>query len=194
MVGERIKNINEREYPSTQTGHSDMKDKQALYENLVEAYSGWLYRYAYWLCGEKATSEDLVQETFLRAWRFLGSLKDEKSAKSWLTTILRRENARRFERKRLEYSDIELETLPSEREDFDTRPEILALRNALRLLPVKYREPLVLQVLEGYNLQEIAAIFDIPRNTVATRLHRARQKLRKHLDGEEELQSKDELS
>jgi len=172
-----------------------MKDKQVLYENLVNAYSGWLYRYAYWLCGEKATSEDLVQETFLRAWRFLGSLKDEKSAKSWLTTILRRENARRFERKRLEYSDVELDTLPSEREDFDTRPEILALRNALRLLPVKYREPLVLQVLEGFNLKEIAEIFDIPRNTVATRLHRARQKLRKHLEGEEELPSRnDELS
>ncbi|MBL4679524.1 MAG: sigma-70 family RNA polymerase sigma factor [Pseudomonadales bacterium] len=167
-----------------------MKDKEVFYANLVEAYSGWLYRYAYWLCGEKATSEDLVQETYLRAWRFLGSLKDEKSAKSWLTTILRRENARRFERKQLEYSDVELDTLPSEREDFDTRPEILALRNALRLLPVKYREPLVLQVLEGFNLQEIAGIFDIPRNTVATRLHRARQKLRKQLEGEEELQSK----
>lgn len=171
----------------------DMIDKESRYAHLVNAYSPWLYRYAYWLSGEKATSEDLVQETFLRAWRFLDSLKDEKSAKSWLTTILRRENARRFERKRLEYSDVDLETLPSDKEDFDTRPEILALRNALKLLPVKYREPLVLQVLEGYNLQEIAEIFDLPRNTVATRLHRARQKLRKHLTGEEELVDTNEL-
>ncbi|MFT7687886.1 MAG: RNA polymerase sigma-70 factor (ECF subfamily) [Candidatus Azotimanducaceae bacterium] len=194
MEASRIKTIDEPEYVTSQTGQTDMKDKEALYANLVDAYSTWLYRYAYWLCGEKATSEDLVQETFLRAWRFLGSLKNEKSAKSWLTTILRRENARRFERKQFDYSDVELDTLPSDREDFDTRPEILALRNALRLLPVKYREPLVLQVLEGFNLEEIANIFDIPRNTVATRLHRARQKLRKHLNGEEELQSKDELS
>lgn len=164
-----------------------MQGKQARYESLVNAYSSWLYRYAYWLCGEKTTAEDLVQETFLRAWRFLDSLKKESAAKSWLTTILRRENARRFERKQLDYADVELETLPSDREDFDTRPEILALRNALRLLPVKYREPLVLQVLEGFNLEEIANIFDLPRNTVATRLHRARQKLKKHLLGEEEL-------
>ena len=189
-----IKTTSEMKYPSKETGQVDMKDKEALYVNLVDAYSSWLYRYAYWICGDKATSEDLVQETFLRAWRFLGSLKDEKSAKSWLTTILRRENARRFERKQLNYSDVELDTIPTEREEFDTRPEILALRNALRLLPVKYREPLVLQVLEGFNLEEIAGIFDIPRNTVATRLHRARQKLRKHLEGEEELKSNDELS
>lgn len=167
-------------------GHKGMGQKQIQYENLVNAYSSWLYRYAYWLCGEKATAEDLVQETFLRAWRFLDSLKDENSAKSWLTTILRRENARRFERKQLDYSDVELDTISSERQDFDTRPEVLALRNALGKLPVKYREPLVLQVLEGYNLEEIAAIFDLPRNTVATRLHRARQKLRKFLEGDEE--------
>lgn len=170
-----------------------MQDKQTRFNNLVNAYSSWLYRYAYWICGDKSTSEDLVQETYLRAWRFLDSLKDEGSAKSWLTTILRRENARRFERKQLEYSDVELDTLPSDREDFDTRPEILALRNALRLLPVKYREPLILQVLEGFNLEEIAGIFDLPRNTVATRLHRARQKLRKHLNGEQELVTTNEL-
>ena len=172
---------------------NEMQSKQVRFNNLVNAYSSWLYRYAYWLCGEKATSEDLVQETYLRAWRFLDSLKDESSAKSWLTTILRRENARRFERKQLDYSDVDLDTLASEKEDFDTRPEVLALRNALRLLPVKYREPLVLQVLEGFNLEEIARIFEVPRNTVATRLHRARQKLRKHLNGEEELSHIDEL-
>lgn len=174
-------------------GLKGIGQKQIRYENLVNAYSSWLYRYAYWLCGEKATSEDLVQETFLRAWRFLDSLKDENSAKSWLTTILRRENARRFERKQFDYSDVEMDTISSERQDFDTRPEVLALRNAMRKLPVKYREPLVLQVLEGYNLEEIAAIFDIPRNTVATRLHRARQKLRKFLEGDEEHLSIDEL-
>ena len=83
--------------------------------------------------------------------------------------------------------------MPSDREDFDTRPEILALRNALKLLPVKYREPLILQVLEGFNLEEIAGILDLPRNTVATRLHRARQKLRKHLNGEQELVTTNEL-
>lgn len=159
-----------------------MADKHIRYENLVKAYSGWLYRYAYWLCGEPAAAEDLVQETFLRAWRFLHTLKEEKAAKSWLTTILRRENARKYERQQLQYSDVEMETLPSDYVEFDDRPEVMALRNALAQLPVKYREPLILQVLEGFNLDEIAEMFELPRNTVATRLHRARQKLKNQLE------------
>lgn len=160
---------------------SSMSRRQVRYENLVNAYSGWLYRYAYWLSGEQAAAEDLVQETFLRAWRFLDSLKDEKAAKSWLTTILRRENARKYERQQFQYSDREMDTIPSENIDFDDRPEVLALRNALAQLPVKYREPLLLQVVEGFSLEEIAEMFDLPRNTVATRLHRARQKLKNQL-------------
>ena len=162
-----------------------MTERQARYEHLVHAYSGWLYKYAYWLSRDKAAAEDLVQETFLRAWRFLDSLKDENSAKSWLTTILRRENARKYERKQFDYADVDMETVESNAAGFDTRPEVLALRYALRQLPNKYREPLILQVLEGYTLDDIAKLFDLPRNTVATRLHRARQKLRKQLEGKE---------
>jgi RNA polymerase sigma-70 factor (ECF subfamily) len=162
----------------TELVFEDMLSKQTRYENLVNAYSPWLYRYAYWLSGEKSAAEDLVQETFLRAWRFLDSLKEESAAKSWLTTILRRENARKFERKQFLYSDVEMDSIATESVDFDPRPEVSALRIALKNLPDKYREPLVLQVLEGYSLAEIAQMFNLPRNTVATRLHRARQKLR----------------
>ena len=162
-------------------------EKQKQYENLVQAYSSWLYRYAYWLAGDKATAEDLVQETYLRAWRFLDSLKDEASAKSWLTTILRRENARRFERKQLDYSDVEMDSLPTAQSDFDARPEVVALRIALKKLPTAYREPLILQVLEGYTLEDIAEIMSLPRNTVATRLHRARQKLKQQLEDDERI-------
>ena len=160
-------------------------ERQIRFENLVNAYSSWLYRYGYWLAGDKATAEDLVQETYLRAWRFLDSLKEEGSAKSWLTTILRRENARRFERKQLEYSDVELDTIADTQTDFDVRPEVIALRIALKKLPVTYREPLILQVLEGYTLEDIAQIMSLPRNTVATRLHRARQKLKQQLEQDE---------
>lgn len=158
-------------------------DKQKKYENLVHAYSSWLYRYAYWISGDRSVAEDLVQETFLRAWRFLDSLKEEAAAKSWLTTIVRRENARRFERKQLEYSDVEMDTIPATQSDFDARPEVLALRIALKNLPANYREPLILQVIEGYTLEDIAEIMSLPRNTVATRLHRARQKLKQQLEG-----------
>ena len=96
------------------------------------------------------------------------------SAKSWLTTILRRENARKYERKRLEYSDVDTGTVASEHQHFYARPELLALRATLRQLIVKYMESLMLQVIDGYSLSEIAVRFDLPRNTVATRLHQAR--------------------
>lgn len=162
----------------------DMVSKQTRYENLVNAYSPWLYRYAYWLSGERSAAEDLVQETFLRAWRFLDSLKEESAAKSWLTTILRRENARKYERKQFQYADVEIDSIATESLEFDSRPEVSALRIALKNLPDKYREPLVLQVLEGYSLKEIAQMFNLPKNTVATRLHRARQKLRSVLQDE----------
>jgi len=52
-----------------------MMTKQVRYEALVKALHGDLYRYAYWLTHEKQVAEDLVQETFLRAWRALDSLK-----------------------------------------------------------------------------------------------------------------------
>jgi len=146
----------------------EMANKEARYENLVNAYSPWLYHYAYGLSGERTAAEDLVQETFLRAWRFLDSLRDEASAKSWLTTILRRENARKYERKQLQYSDVEMDSISSETIEFDARPEVSALRTALKDLPDILREPLILQVLEGYTLHEIGHMLELPQNTVTS--------------------------
>ena len=160
-------------------------DQTRRYEKLVTAHSAWLYRYAYWLSGNRHEAEDLVQETCLRAWRFIGSLKDDGAAKSWFTTILRRENARKYERKRLEYSQVEIDEVKDPQEDLDSKPEMIALRVALKELPLMYREPLILQVLGGYSLKEISVLFDIPANTAATRLHRARLKLREQLEGGE---------
>lgn len=156
-------------------------EKTHRYEQLVSAHSDWVYRYAYWLTGNKHEAEDLAQETFLRAWRFLDSLKDASAAKAWLTTILRRENARKYEKKRLEYNEVEMDTLVDTNADIDTRPETIALRTALKGLPLKYLEPLILQVIGGFSMKEIAMQFDVPQNTAATRLHRAKLKLKELL-------------
>src|SRR5690606_9518313 len=79
--------------------------KRTRFEALVRAYSTELYRYAYWLCRDRFTAEDLVQETFARAWGNLGSLREEHAAKAWLYTILRNEHARLYERTRLPLVD-----------------------------------------------------------------------------------------
>jgi len=162
-----------------------MPTKQIRYEALVKALHGDLYRYAYWLCKEKQVAEDLVQETFLRAWRALDSLKDEKAAKSWLITILRRENARRFERKRFDMGEYEEATI-SDEISTSTEQEIENhwLREKIGQLHEDYREPLVLQVVGGFSGDEIASILSLNKNTVMTRLFRARNQLKDALEHE----------
>ncbi|WP_420794498.1 sigma-70 family RNA polymerase sigma factor [Thalassomonas haliotis] len=162
-----------------------MATKQIRYEALVKALHTDLYRYAYWLCHDKQVAEDLVQETFLRAWRALDSLNDEKAAKSWLITILRRENARRFERKRLDMTDYEEVTI-ADTQAVGSEQEIENhwLREKIAQLPEEYREPLVLQVIGGFSGDDIAKMLDLNKNTVMTRLFRARNQLKDALDNE----------
>jgi RNA polymerase sigma-70 factor (ECF subfamily) len=166
---------------------STMATKQVRYEALVKALHGDLYRYAYWLTHEKQVAEDLVQETFLRAWRALDSLKDEKAAKSWLITILRRENARRFERKRFDMSEYEEASIIDTQST--TTEQVIEnewLRDKIAQLPPEYSEPLVLQVLGGYSGEDIAKILNLNKNTVMTRLFRARNQLKDALEKEPE--------
>jgi RNA polymerase sigma-70 factor (ECF subfamily) len=156
-----------------------MASKQLRYEALVKALHGDLYRFAYWLTKETQVAEDLVQETFLRAWRALDSLKDEKSAKSWLFTILRRENARRFERKRFEMAEYDEEnTLDSHSPSAEQHIENDWLREKIGQLPQEYAEPLMLQILGGFSGEEIATMLELNKNTVMTRLFRARNQLK----------------
>lgn len=162
-----------------------MKTKYITYEALVRAYSKDLYRYGYWLCKDANVVEDIVQETFLRAWRSLESLKDESAAKSWLITILRRENARRFERKQFDLVDIEEQELPDNvTPDSEQDLEVHLLRRQIYKLEPEYREPLILQVIGGFSGEEIADILDLNKNTVMTRLFRARNQLKDALDNQ----------
>lgn len=170
---------------STARVSSSMATKQVRYEALVKALHSDLYRYAYWLTHDKQVAEDLVQETFLRAWRALDSLQDEKAAKSWLITILRRENARRFERKRFDMADYEEEAiLDTESASAEQTIDNGWLRDKISKLPPEYSEPLVLQVLGGYSGDDIAELLNLNKNTVMTRLFRARHQLKEALEKE----------
>ncbi|MDA8621896.1 sigma-70 family RNA polymerase sigma factor [Psychrosphaera sp.] len=160
-----------------------MKTKYLTYETLVRAYSKDLYRYAYWLCRDANVVDDIVQETFLRAWRSLDSLKDNNAAKSWLITILRRENARRFERKQFDLVDIDdYEVSDSISTSTEQQMENHLLQRQIFKLSEEYREPLILQVIGGFSGEEIANILELNKNTVMTRLFRARNQLKEILD------------
>lgn len=160
-----------------------MQNPQARFEKLVYAVSSDLFRYAFMLCRNKTMAEDLVQETFMRAWRFLDSLRDEQKAKSWLMTTLRREYARQFERYQPRFDDVDLEQIAG---GDGVNPEVWAVRRGLAKLPDKYREVLVLQVIGGYTGAEMADMLELPRATVNTRLFRARQQLRQVLENADE--------
>ena len=160
--------------------NSDM-DRQRKYEALVRAYHKDLFRYAYWLCRDKGVAEDLVQETCLRAWKALDNLQDEKAAKSWMITILRRENARRFERKQLDLVDIEDHCADAKISD-DAHHQQEWLKAQIMKLEVEYREPLVLQVIGGFSGDEISEILNLNKNTVNTRLFRARNQLKEMME------------
>ena len=153
-------------------------NRKSKFEGLARAYSAELYRYAYWLCRDRFVAEDLVQETFTRAWQSWERLRDDKAAKSWLYTILRNEHARSFERKRFDIDDaVELDGLI---DHTSAGPhEEIEMRQMLEVLPRGYREPLVLQVLGGYSCAEIAKIMEVSEGAVMTRLTRARLALRK---------------
>jgi RNA polymerase sigma-70 factor (ECF subfamily) len=153
--------------------------KHARFQALCRSLRPDLLRFALWLCRDRAVAEDVVQETLLRAWKAQDSLQDEAAAKPWFLTIIRREYARTFERKRL--PTVDLDDLTSGDETAlaaSDEQELAELRMAIFKLPEEYREPLVLQVLMGFSTAEIAAQLSLTPAAVLTRLFRARRQLR----------------
>jgi len=155
------------------------RDRRRRFDRIVAVFYMDMYRYAAWLSRDKSIAEDVVQEALLRAWKSLDALRDDGAAKPWLLTIVRRENARYFERRRLETVDIDNLTA-SQAALLAEGPneELDDLREAIYELEDDYREPLVLQVLMGYSTNEIAELMGLKQGAVLTRLHRARLKLK----------------
>lgn len=174
-------------YPSDRSiGMSDAESAgRRRFEALCVPFKADLYRFVFWLCRNRALTEDVLQETLLRAWRSIDSLGDEKATRPWLFTIARRELARTFERKRLDTVDLDsvVETDDASLTMSDNS-QVDEMRSALLRLDATYREPLVLQVLFGYSTDEIAAQLEISVPAVLTRLYRARHLLRKKMLGE----------
>jgi RNA polymerase sigma-70 factor, ECF subfamily len=153
--------------------------RRARFEALCQSLRPDLLRFAFWLSRDRAMAEDVVQESMLRAWNARDSLLNEAAAKPWLLTIVRREFARLFERKRFATVDID-ELVAREEPTLAAADEqdIGEMRAALFRLPDEYREPLALQVLMGYSTAEIARELNLSSAAVLTRLFRARRQLR----------------
>jgi RNA polymerase sigma factor (sigma-70 family) len=147
------------------------------------------YNLARWLSRNPGDAEDIVQEAFLRAFRFFDAFRGEH-ARPWLLAIVRRvwydEWRRRAGAEEVAPFDELRDDLPPEGWDTGSAdPEALAIRaedarrvqDALQRLPVEYREVLVLRELEELGYREIAAVIDVPMGTVMSRLARGRRRL-----------------
>ncbi len=158
---------------------TDSGNPAVEFERAMAGLRGDLLRFALWLSRDRQVAEDVVQESMLRAWKSRTELDDPARLKAWMCTIVRREHARLYERKRLVMVDVdELVAADDPQLGASQERELAELRAAMLRLPNEYREPLVMQVLGGFSTQEIAAELQLTQQAVLTRLFRARDKLR----------------
>jgi RNA polymerase sigma-70 factor (ECF subfamily) len=175
-----------------------MADQERFEEEAME-FMPSLYTAALRMTRNPSDAEDLVQETYLKAYRAYASFKEGTNLKAWLYKILTNTfiNVYRAKKRRPEESDLdEVEDLylyrrlggleaatagrSAEEEVLDrfTDEEVKA---ALESLPENFRIPVLLADVEGFSYKEIAEILDIPIGTVMSRLHRGRKGLQKAL-------------
>jgi RNA polymerase sigma-70 factor (ECF subfamily) len=161
------------------------QDKLARFEQSIMPHMNAAYNLARWLAGNDADAQDVVQEAYLRAFKFLGGFRGGDS-RSWLLRIVRNAFYDWLKRNRREDTgtsfDEELQSTGDETATPDTllleKADHELMRKAIEELPREFREILVLRELEGLSYKEIADVADVPLGTVMSRLARAREHLR----------------
>ena len=161
------------------------QDKLARFEQSIMPHMNAAYNLARWLAGNDPDAQDIVQEAYLRAFKFLGGFRGGDS-RSWLLRIVRNAFYDWLKRNRRQDPvtefDEELHSGPDETEGpgalLIEKADHELVREAIAELPVEFREILVLRELEGFSYKEIADVADIPLGTVMSRLARAREHLR----------------
>jgi RNA polymerase sigma-70 factor (ECF subfamily) len=180
--------------PAASSAASPAPDFDRIYRDYVDL----IYRFAHRLCGESETARDIVQETFLSAYRGFKDFRGDAQLSTWLYTIAAHACIR-MRRKRKGAPDRELsleEFIPTSDGEFRLQipveglsPEE-ALQNkelrrildqAIGKLPPKYRVVLVLRDMEGLSAKEVGMILRLNERAVKSRLHRARLFVRREL-------------
>jgi RNA polymerase sigma-70 factor, ECF subfamily len=172
-------------------------NRESRFQQQVMPHLDAAYNLARWLTRNDHDAEDVVQDAFLRAYRFLDGLR-EADARPWLLAIVRN-TAFSWMRKNRPGDVVALDDVSQLSGDtesaghaapVETNPEVILLQaanrkrvnRALEDLPVAFREVLVMRELEDMSYKEIAAVAGIPIGTVMSRLSRGRELLRNALD------------
>ena len=166
-----------------------------LFEKEFLPHADALYNFAYHLTYEADDANDLVQDTFLKAWRFINSYQEGTNAKAWLFKILKNSFINEYRRKKVRPIEVDYEDFVAYQDaedvkqigNLDLRHEIFQgmlgdeMTKALNDLPVDFRTIILLCDIEEFSYEEIAKIIDIPIGTVRSRLFRARNMLKDQL-------------
>jgi RNA polymerase sigma factor (sigma-70 family) len=184
----------QEEIQTTQT-YSDL-EKHRVFDKEFMPHIDSMYNFAFRLTNDEDDANDLVQDTYLKAFRFINSFSQGTNAKAWLFRILKNSFINDFRKKskepaKVDYQDVE--TTYNSEEDAETNQTVDLrvesvqdligdeIANALNALPVDFRTVIILCDVEGFTYEEMAKILDIPIGTVRSRLHRARMLLKEKL-------------
>lgn len=171
------------------------KEKNSVFNKEFLPYIDSMYNFAYKLTLDEDDAKDLVQDTYLKAYRFINSFEQGTNAKAWLFKILKNSFINDFRKKtrqpaKVDYQEIENVYNSDDIDEsitVDLRSETVQdligdeITNAINSLAVDFRTVIILCDLEGFTYEEMAKILDIPIGTVRSRLHRARSILKQKL-------------
>jgi RNA polymerase sigma-70 factor (ECF subfamily) len=153
----------------------------SAFEELVRSYQGDVWRFAYHLTRDRALADDVTQESFIRAFRFLSSYRGDAKFTSWLFRITR--NCGMDALRTRKANALREQSLPAPVTDPVARAELAA---ALDAVSEDHREPFLLIEVFGLSYQEAADVLQVKVGTVKSRMHRARLSLARALSEEED--------
>lgn len=176
----------------TTVSKESILNKEELFEQELLPHADALYNFAYHLTYHEADANDLVQETFMKAFRFIESFDSGTNAKAWLFKILKNGFINEYRKKKKEPTKVDFEDIIAYQDaddensvvGFDLGEDVFdgmlgdEITIALNRLPVDFKTVILLCDIEGFSYEEIAKIIDIPIGTVRSRLHRARNMLK----------------
>lgn len=171
------------------------KERQAIFDKEFMPYADALYNFAYKLTFSQADAKDLVQDAYLKAFRFIEAFERGTNAKAWLFRILKNTFINKYRKQSKEPTKVdyqEVETYYNSKSananiTSDLRSDSVKnmmgdeITNAINSLPLEFRTVIILCDLEGFTYEEMATILDIPIGTVRSRLHRTRTMLKEKL-------------
>lgn len=182
------------EIENTRQEYNEQK-KLEIFDREFLPHINSMYNFAYRLTYDEDDANDLVQDTYLKAFRFIGSFQEGTNAKAWLFRILKNSFINDFRKKskqpaKVDYQEVETFYNSDDVDESittDLRVETVQdmigdeVSTALNALAVDFRTVIILCDLEGFTYEEMAKILDIPIGTVRSRLHRARNLLKDKL-------------